>query len=131
MGLISDIGHLLLPNGDLVIVNIGDKQGFNSGGGKYFCKVKNLLNGEISQSQGLKVHVRGKSHFKKLQRIYGKDKSDFNELHAEFDSTILDDQPGDHVMPFPTLVNLLISDLQALDNQSLLELGLHTSRKSF
>lgn len=69
-------------------------------------------------------------YFKKLQRIYGKDKSDFNELHAEFDSTILDDQPGDHVMPFPTLVDLLISDLRALDNQSLLELGLHTSRKS-
>ena len=64
--LISDIGHLLLPNGDLVIVNIGDKQAFNSGGGNYFCKVKNLLNGEISQSQGLQVHVRGKSHFKKL-----------------------------------------------------------------
>ena len=74
--------------------------------------------------------IEFQSHFKKLQRIYGKDKSDFNELHAEFDSTILDDQPGDHVMPFPTLVNLLISDLQALDNQSLLELGLHTSRKS-
>ena len=67
--------------------------------------------------------------FKKMQRIYGKDKSDFNELHAEFDSTILDDQPGDHVIPFPTLVDLLIPDLKALDNQSLLELGLHTSRK--
>ena len=84
----------------------------------------------ISRARLELCRIEFQSHFKKLQRIYGKDKSDFNELHAEFDSTILDDQPGDHVMPFPTLVNLLISDLQALDNQSLLELGLHTSRKS-
>ena len=60
--LISDIGHLLLPNGDLVIVNVGDKQGFNSGGGgsgQYFCKVKNQLNGEITKSQGLQVQIQG------------------------------------------------------------------------
>lgn len=84
--------------------------------------------GTCSNDQDRKL---AKQSLEKLQRIYGKDKSDFNELHAEFDSTILDNKPGDHMMPFSTLVDLLVSDLPTLDSQSLLELGLHTSRKRF
>ena len=54
---IADSGHLLLPNGDLVIISVAKPENE----GEYSCKVKNLLTGQISQSQGLKVHVRGKS----------------------------------------------------------------------
>lgn len=51
---IADGDHLLLPNGDLVLVEAEES-------GEYRCKVKNLLTGEVSQSQGLSVHIQGKS----------------------------------------------------------------------
>ena len=49
----SDSNHLMLPNGDLVILNLDEDD-------IYSCSVKNLLNGEISSSKGLKVQVQGR-----------------------------------------------------------------------
>lgn len=51
---VSDNEHLLLPNGDLVIINVKRKE-------EYSCTVKNTLTEQLAKSEALQVHVSGKS----------------------------------------------------------------------
>ena len=50
----------MLPNGDLVLLNANKDE-------EYTCSVKNLFNGEISASKGLKVHVQGTAFKSRLK----------------------------------------------------------------
>ena len=52
----------MLPNGDLVLLNANKDE-------EYTCSVKNLFNGEISASKGLKVHVQGTA-FKSRLKVF-------------------------------------------------------------
>lgn len=51
---VADNEHLLLSNGDLVIINVKRKE-------EYSCTVKNSLTEQLAKSEALQVHVSGKS----------------------------------------------------------------------
>ena len=53
----------MLPNGDLVLLNANKDE-------EYTCSVKNLFNGEISASKGLKVHVQGTAFKRSRLKVF-------------------------------------------------------------
>ena len=52
--LIADNEHLMLSNGDLVVINVKRTE-------EYSCTVKNTLTEQLAKSEALQVHVSGKS----------------------------------------------------------------------